>query len=337
MPLIATAEPGVLLARSRSRPGQFHIVMGAGTPFAVCDCEAAQAGRDCAHRTEAMEVPVTTTDTTRAVELAQNNAQVVRAAAATLQAAQHLQAWESVVALGAGMRASGLLPNTIDNDQKAGIVLLKALSLGIEPAQAFSYIDVIKGSPFVRAEMVRALVARSGLGRIEVVESSSDRAVVRGVRQGWAPCVVTYTIEDAKRAGLTNNPNYSNHPADMLVARASVRVGRRLFADVLAGMDVAQGGDVADTLDAPDDGGTVVIEGVATVVQDLPSGPQRTAPEWRDELDAARQKLGLSWLDIGAVIGKAPSIAAIQEWLDADPERTPAKLLSLAADRKAAQ
>lgn len=54
--LLATDEPGVYLARSRTNPAVFYTITGVGTPFACCSCPAAELGKDCWHRQEAIRL-----------------------------------------------------------------------------------------------------------------------------------------------------------------------------------------------------------------------------------------------------------------------------------------
>lgn len=86
------------------------------------------------------------------------------------------------------------------------------------------------------------------------VASSPDRATWRGKRRGFEqPVEVTFTIEDAKRAGLTgrggenaSKNNWDRYPEDMCNARAISRVARRCFPDLIRGFSsVEEGRDAA--------------------------------------------------------------------------------------------
>jgi hypothetical protein len=75
------------------------------------------------------------------------------------------------------------------------------------------------------------------------VASSPKSATWRGKRRGFDQVVeVTFTIEDAQRAGLTgrggenaSKNNWDRYPEDMCNARAITRVARRLFPDLIRG------------------------------------------------------------------------------------------------------
>lgn len=364
MAIYRTERPGVGIAPSASTPGRWYVITGLGTPFLTCSCPVGAADRDCKHQTEALEMtaedpPQAPGEESRALAIAQRSGQVTRATAARLAAAEALGQWQTVLELGRGLAASGLMPPGLDTPEKVAVVMLKALSLGIDPIQAPEYIDVIKGRPYVRAQMIRALVEASGRGRIEVVEASPERAVCIGVRPGRRPLKVTYTMEDAVRAGLVREGpeppprgtrddgdvkgggfGWKYHPADMLVARASSRIGRRMFADVLAGMGLAVEGEAFDTPEEPEEGGAYeVIDGEAVEVpEDEAARPEGGLSIGEAaELDAHRREAGIAWGPIADVLGGTVSQAHIRAWLDAAPDRTPASLVRAAADKLAAR
>lgn len=271
--LHATPLPGVYIAR---RPGGgWHVVENAGSPFALCTtCRAAENGRDCwavtmalAHSETLLEETRSMTETTTAVELAQKSTAVVKATEARLAVAEHLAGWKGLVELGAAHRATGLAPAGFDTPEKCALALLKAIELDVPLTSAYEDFYIVKGRVGIQAKMVRALVEQKmrGDGYIHVESATPQKAVCVGYRKGRKPVRVEFTIEDAQRAGLLANETYKKFPADMLVAKASARVGRRLFADVLGGMVVADGDVVLDsTGDEPEGqeiGRAEVLEG----------------------------------------------------------------------------
>jgi hypothetical protein len=118
------------------------------------------------------------------------------------------------------------------------VVMQKGKELGLPPVMALSNIYLISGKPGLMADAVRALIIRHhGGDALYTVESSEARCEISYKRRDWQhrePCV--YTIEDAKRARLiTAGGNWEKYPRQMLFARATAEVGRRGFAEVLAG------------------------------------------------------------------------------------------------------
>lgn len=113
--------------------------------------------------------------------------------------------------------------------------ILSGHELGISPMQSLQEIHVIKGRPSLSAKMQRAIIIRAG-HEIWIEESTSTRAIVKGRRHDTArEGAVTWTEDDAKRAGLMGKDNWKGYPAAMLIARASSQLSRNLFPDVLAG------------------------------------------------------------------------------------------------------
>jgi len=108
--------------------------------------------------------------------------------------------------------------------------------LGIGPMQSLAKIDVIDGRPAPKAELARALVLAAGHEMI-VREMTTTKVTVAGRRRGsdeWQS--VTWTMDDAKRAGLDGKQNWRKWPRQMLVARASADLARMAFPDVLGGV-----------------------------------------------------------------------------------------------------
>ena len=110
--------------------------------------------------------------------------------------------------------------------------ILAGREMGIGPMTSLQHIHVIKGKPAQSALLMRALIQSAG-HKWEDGDVTDTRAVVRGCRRGessWTE--VSFTADQAKRAGI----DLGKYPADKLYARATSRLARRKFADVIAGM-----------------------------------------------------------------------------------------------------
>jgi hypothetical protein len=124
---------------------------------------------------------------------------------------------------------------------EAAAAMLAGAELGFDPMASLRAFDNIQGVPAPKAITLRAVVQGKGHD-IEIVESTSERAVVRGRRKGqaeWnAPSV--WDIERAKKLPqYKTNPNYQNNPAAMLLARATAEQCRWTAADAIMGMPYA--------------------------------------------------------------------------------------------------
>lgn len=114
--------------------------------------------------------------------------------------------------------------------------ILAGAELGMQPIAALRSIDVIQGTPALRAVAMRGLVQNQG-HEVEVVESTATRCEMRGRRAGaeaWQ--TVVWTIERAQQMGLTGKQQWKLQPTAMLIARATSELCRLIAADVLLAM-----------------------------------------------------------------------------------------------------
>jgi hypothetical protein len=113
-------------------------------------------------------------------------------------------------------------------------------SLGIDPITSLRGIHVISGKPVLSADLMSAVAMRHpDCLHLQVVEMTPEHAVVSVQRRGWPKATsVSFSIEDARAAGLLNNPTWKKYPADMCKARALARAVRIAFPDALLGIYV---------------------------------------------------------------------------------------------------
>jgi len=143
---------------------------------------------------------------------------------------------------------SKLLPGELDTPEKALVAMQMGRELGLSPMYAARQIYVVKGKPTCSSELMANLIyRRHGDNALRMTEWTAERVTVRYKRKGWDSFEeFTYTMDDAKRAGLTNNPSWSKFPHAMLRARAISTVARAAFPDCIGGMYTPDelGGDI---------------------------------------------------------------------------------------------
>jgi hypothetical protein len=133
--------------------------------------------------------------------------------------------------------------------------ILYGREIGLGPIQSLQSVDVIDGRPAISAEMARALALAAG-HELFVEESTTQRCVVRGRRVNSREWVqITWTMDDAKRAGLDGRQNWRKHPRRMLQARATSELCHLLFSDAIGGMpftleEIADDSDAAGAIGA---------------------------------------------------------------------------------------
>ncbi|MET9957396.1 hypothetical protein ABZ135_38380 [Streptomyces sp. NPDC006339] len=114
--------------------------------------------------------------------------------------------------------------------------ILAGAELGLKPMATLKSIDIIQGTPALRAHAMRAVLQGQG-HEIELVESTDTRCRMRGRRAGaeaWQE--VEWTIDRARLMGLLNKDQWKKNPKGMLVARATGDVSRLIASDALHGM-----------------------------------------------------------------------------------------------------
>lgn len=139
--------------------------------------------------------------------------------------------------------------------------ILYGAEIGIGPMQSLSKVDLINGRPSPRAELGRALALAAG-HEVWFEEVTNTRAICCGRRRGTQHVeTVTWTMDDVKKAGLAGNPNYAKYPREMLTARASAALVRRMCPEVLGGITVF----AEEAYDIPEDGPAAATQPVERV------------------------------------------------------------------------
>lgn len=137
--------------------------------------------------------------------------------------------------------SSLLLPKAYQG-QPASILIAIGLgqAIGITPAQALYEVYVVNGRPSPSANLVAALVRRSGHKvRVKGDEQSCTAQLIRADDPDYT-YEVTWTIEQARRAGLTNKDTWKSYPANMLRSRAVMDVCRAGAPEAMLGMEYSR-------------------------------------------------------------------------------------------------
>lgn len=111
---------------------------------------------------------------------------------------------------------------------------------GIGPMTSLTHMHVVDGRPTMSAELKRARVLAGG-HELHFEEMTTTRCIVRGRRRGsenWT--TVTWSMDDARNAGLQGKDNWRKHPRRMLQARATSELCDLLFPDVVGGLPTTE-------------------------------------------------------------------------------------------------
>lgn len=142
------------------------------------------------------------------------------------------------------LAGSDIVPK--DYQRKPGNILVAmqwGAEIGLQPLQAMQNIAVINGRPSIWGDAMLALVRSSGLLDFIREEISEDgtKATCTVKRKNEEPAVSIFTMEDAKKAGLSGKQGpWTQYPKRMLKLRARSYALRDIFPDVLKGMAIAE-------------------------------------------------------------------------------------------------
>jgi hypothetical protein len=141
------------------------------------------------------------------------------------------------------------VPKALRGDEAAiAAAILYGDEVGLSPMQSLAKIAVIDGRPALAAEAQRALILAAG-HQLWFEDMTVTKVTVAGRRAGAEQIVrVTWTMDDAKRAGIAGKQNWRSYPRAMLIARASAELARSLFADAIGGLAATEElDDIGDT------------------------------------------------------------------------------------------
>jgi len=140
---------------------------------------------------------------------------------------------------------------------KARSAIVVALQLGLEvgfqPMQALQNIASINGTPSVWGDGALALVRSSGLleyikeDNFDTIKKNQAATCVVKRRGDPEEKIITFTYEDAKKAGIFERGVWKVYPYRMCMFRARGFALRDKFADILKGLKIAE--EVLDYVD----------------------------------------------------------------------------------------
>jgi len=167
--------------------------------------------------------------------------------------------WNSILTAAKVIWESDIAKNMMIPNQGAIVtVAMKGWELGVPLVAALEGINIIKGRPRPNGPFLEFLGARVG-GWVEWVKDGREgTGECIAHRPGKKPVRGIFTMEDAKRAGLTEKDTYKQYLADMLRRRALSRATWMQFSDLYFGF-VPPANEVVDA-GFEDDEDAVVVD-----------------------------------------------------------------------------
>lgn len=197
-------------------------------------------------------------------------------------------------------------------------VIQYGAEMGVPPMTALQNIHLIEGKPACSVNLLSTLMRQRGV-EIETVQSDSKICKIRCTNLKGKSEVISFTIEEAKAAGLAGKSNWQKYPSDMLYSRCISRAQRRMCPEATYGMYTEE---EVENFDSPRIG-VDQAKNVTPAAQDIQPEPV-PEPETEKEKDDDTAKLSelakrlLLWCQNNI----APQFDHINEMLqDADTEQ----------------
>jgi hypothetical protein len=173
------------------------------------------------------------------------NAPITKAAALQMtERGVSLKTFEDAFRFSTAVVKSGLAPKG-DTPEAVLVKLQAGAELGLTPMRSLSGIVVVNGKPTLEGHLALGLIRASGICAYFKIEYDGEgdtrRCTVsfkrRDTGEGGA---VSFSMSDAKKAGLVSKDTYKNYADDMICWKAVSRASKRYFSDVTNGLDVAE-------------------------------------------------------------------------------------------------
>lgn len=131
---------------------------------------------------------------------------------------------------------SGMLPKGLTTPEAVLVLIETGDELGLQPMQALRSINVTNGRLMLSADIAVALCLKNPKCDYFIATNSDEKSCTFETSREGKVQSLTYTLEQAKKAGLASREMWQKYPAEMLRARAKISLARLVFSDVLAGV-----------------------------------------------------------------------------------------------------
>lgn len=210
---------------------------------------------------------------------------------------------------------SGYFKDARDASQ-AVVKVLYGQELGIGPVSAMMGIHVIEGKPAPSANLLAAIVKRSGRYTYRVLEHTAEKCVLAALERAGGQWQELGTIEwsraDAERAGLWGRATWKSYPRQMLFSRGMSELVRVYFPELFGGAPVYTPEELGAEVDGegsavslPAGSGSTVASGAVVDV------PARVAERVADHVAGGERHESYADATVGAVTARTlPEVKA---------------------------
>ncbi len=113
-------------------------------------------------------------------------------------------------------------------------IMLVAQSEGKHPGSVIKDYHIINGKPTMKADAMLARFQQAG-GRVEWGQLSNEIAEAKFYHEAGGTVTISWTIQDAEKAGLTKNATWKKFPRSMLRSRVVSEGVRTVYPAVISG------------------------------------------------------------------------------------------------------
>lgn len=143
------------------------------------------------------------------------------------------------------------------SEAQAIVKVMAGAELGLPPFASMTGIHIISGKPVLGANIIATLVKNDARYDYNIKTCTNESCVIEWFENSKKRGESSFTIAEAKIAGLIEKDNWKKYPSDMLFARAISRGSRRYAPGVFSGSPVYTPDELG--VDMDDDGNITVI------------------------------------------------------------------------------
>lgn len=173
------------------------------------------------------------------------------------------------ITLGNVLAASGFFADSRGGAQ-AAVKVMAGQELGFGPIASMTGIYIVKGRVTLSANLMAAAIKRHPSYTFRVTEHTNAVCTIDFIEDGQVIGTSTFSMDDAKAAGLAGSETYKKFPKNMLYARALSNGAKWYCPDVFGGGPAYTPDELTDAVTYDADGTIVAVaEDAAPVDPDI--------------------------------------------------------------------
>lgn len=153
------------------------------------------------------------------------------------------------ITLGNVLSASGFFDDSRSGAQ-AAVKVMAGQELGFGPIASMTGIYIVKGRVTLSANLMAAAIKRHPRYTFKVVEHTNELCTIDFVEDGEVIGQSSFSMDDAKAAGLAGSETYKKFPKNMLYARALSNGAKWYCPDVFGGGPIYTPDELGQEIDA---------------------------------------------------------------------------------------